>query len=73
MNNEPIRLLDEHEAAEYLRLAVATLRRWRWAGKELPFVKVGARVRYDMQDIDAYIAAGRRTSTSDPGPGAAQP
>ena len=67
MNNPELRLLNEQEVALYLRIAVATLRRWRWAGKELPFVKIGSHVRYDLRDLDAYITAGRRTSTSDPG------
>lgn len=68
MNNGSIRLLDEREAAEYLRVAVGTLRRWRWAGKPPAFIKIGGRVRYDVQDLDALITAGRRSSTSDPGP-----
>lgn len=53
------RLVDEHEAAALLGLSVKTLRRWRWAGRELPFVKLGGSVRYDLADIDAYVAAGR--------------
>ncbi len=61
------RLLNEHEAAYALGLKVATLRRWRWAGRELPFFKIGAAVRYAAEDIDAFIQAARRTSTSDAG------
>ena len=61
------RLLNEHEAAEYLRLAVATLRRWRWAGRGPVFHKIGAAVRYRLSDLYAFIKAGRRTSTTDTG------
>ena len=64
-------LVNEVEAAEFLRLKVATLRRWRWAGKGPSFVKVGAAVRYDPQDLSSFIEAGRRTSTSDTGAEAA--
>jgi hypothetical protein len=59
------RLVDEHKAAAILGLSVKTLRRWRWAGSELPFIKLGrSAVRYDLGDLEAYIAAGRRQSTS---------
>ena len=61
------RLLKEAEAAEILNVEVATLRRWRWARRPPRFVKIGAAVRYDPADLEAFIEAGRRTSTSDPG------
>ena len=61
-------LVNEAEAARMLGLSVKTLRRWRWAGRPPRFVKVGAAVRYDPADLEAFIEAGRRTSTSDPGP-----
>ncbi len=64
-------LVNETAAAMILALSVKTLRRWRWAGKGPRFVKVGAAVRYDPADLTAFIEAGRRNSTSDPGPEAA--
>ena len=57
-------LLNEADAARRLGLAVATLRRWRWSGKPPLFVKIGAAVRYDPADLEAFISAGRRSSTS---------
>jgi hypothetical protein len=57
------RLVDEHRAAAILCTSVKTLRRWRWAGSELPFVKIGRSV--DLGDIEAYIDAHRRQSTSE--------
>ena len=60
-------LINEHEAARILGLAVSTLRRWRWSGKPPPFVKISVAVRYDPQVIRELIEAGRRTSTSDAG------
>jgi excisionase family DNA binding protein len=53
-------LIDEHVAAELLACSVKTLRRWRWAGRELPFVKIGRSVRYDMADLAAYVSAQRK-------------
>lgn len=64
-------LVNETEAARILNLKVTTLRRWRWAGHGPRFIKVGAAVRYDLADLTAFIEAGRRSSTSDPGPEAA--
>jgi hypothetical protein len=60
-------LLNERQAAELLNVKVATLRRWRWAGKGPAFLKIGGAVRYDPAELDRVIGAARRTSTSDPG------
>jgi hypothetical protein len=60
------RLINEHEAAARLAVAVATLRRWRWARRGPRWVKVGAAVRYSLGDLAAFIEAGRQ----DPNPNA---
>ena len=60
-------LLHEAEVGKILSVKVSTLRRWRWAGLGPRFIKIGAAVRYDPQDITAFIVAQRRTSTSDVG------
>jgi len=58
-------LLTTSEAAEYLCVSKAFLERDRWAGARIPFVKVGSRaVRYRLADLDAYLEAQMRTSTS---------
>ncbi len=62
------RLLKEGEAAKILSLEVATLRRWRWSSRGPRFLKLGGAVRYELADIEAFIEASRRASTSDPGP-----
>ncbi len=58
-------LINEQKAADRLGVSVATLRRWRWSGNGPGFVKIGRAVRYDPADLQAFIEAGRRTSTSD--------
>lgn len=60
-------LLTPEQAATFLHLKPATLARWRWAGCGPRFVKVGGRVRYEMCELQAFIQAGIRSSTSDPG------
>ncbi len=67
----PPKLLKEAKAAAILDVEVATLRRWRWAGKGPRFVKIGAAVRYDLADLTTFIEAGRHNSTSEFGPKAA--
>ena len=63
-------LLTEEQTARALgNLSVKTLQRWRWAGRGPRFIKIGAAVRYDPEDLAAFIEAGRRESTSDPGNG----
>lgn len=55
----PADLLDEREVAKALRIALNTLRNWRWRGGGPRFVKLGKRaVRYRRADVDAFIEAG---------------
>ncbi len=43
-----------------------TLRKWRWEGKGPKFVKLGARVAYRLEDIEAYTGSRVCSSTSTP-------
>ena len=61
-------LLTESELSARIRVAVATLRRWRWSGGGPPFVRVGRCVRYDAAHVRAWLGAQTRRSTSDQGP-----
>lgn len=60
-------LINETAAAEMIGLSVHWLRRKRWSGGGIPFIKVGdgGAVRYRMEDIETYIGDRLRTSTSD--------
>lgn len=57
-------LMTPQAAAEYLGLQRCTLDRWRSTGGKLPFYKVGGRIFYKRPDLDAFIEAGRRNSTT---------
>lgn len=52
------------ETALSLRLAEGTLANWRTQGKGPAFVRVGGKICYRDEDIDAFIADGSRRSTS---------
>ncbi len=62
------RLLTPQQTATLLSLSPKTLARWRWAGCGPRFIKIGGRVRYAESEIQAFIEAGVRMSTSDMGP-----
>jgi excisionase family DNA binding protein len=52
------RLLPVGDAADYLGVSRATVERLVHRG-ELPIVKIGASTRYDVDDLDSYIAINR--------------
>ena len=58
-------LLAVKEAALVLGLAVSTLNKHRVYGTGPRFVKLGRSVRYRPADLDAWIDANRRASTSE--------
>ncbi len=63
-------MFDEYCAARYLGgeekpLSVRTLQRQRSDGTGPAYIKVGRLVRYRKSDLDAWIEAQRRRSTSD--------
>ncbi|CCQ74495.1 AlpA family transcriptional regulator [Magnetospira sp. QH-2] len=62
--SQPRRLMLEAEVAEMLAIKTSTLRRWRWEGKGPKFRKIGEAVRYHPDDVEEYVEAGTRTSTS---------
>jgi len=52
----PSPFLNQHELAERWRISHRTLERWRWQGRGPRYLKVGGRVLYRAEDIDAYEA-----------------
>ncbi len=62
----PNGMLDTKQAARYLGLGVSTLNRARCEGRGPEYAVLGARaIRYRQEDLDAYIEAGLRQSTSE--------
>ena len=63
------RFLRTRDAAHFLGIAARTLEDLRLRGGGPTYSTPRARiVLYDVRDLEAWIAAGRRRSTSDPGP-----
>jgi excisionase family DNA binding protein len=56
-------LMDEKEAAEFLKLSTGTLAVWRSTGRySVPFVKVGRRVRYRREALEIWLESRTRTN-----------
>ena len=56
-------LLDDKAAAAILDVSPGTLSVWRCTGRyNLPFVKVGRKVRYRRADLDAWLEKRVRVS-----------
>ncbi|CDK99122.1 conserved protein of unknown function [Magnetospirillum gryphiswaldense MSR-1 v2] len=56
--------LNQIELSRRWSLSPRTLERWRWLGLGPRYLKIGGRVVYRQEDIDAYEAAQVRESTS---------
>ena len=59
----PVKHLKQTEVAQRWCVSHRTLERWRWTGQGPRFLKVGGRVVYRIEDIEAYEADQLRTST----------
>lgn len=58
------KLLTTKDAARFLAVSEAFLERDRWAGAEIPFVRVGSRaVRYQLSALEAFVNSRVRKST----------
>ena len=62
----PPRYLRTKEAAVFLSLSARTLEKHRTYGTGPAYHKLGGRVVYSVADLEAWVARGAVTSTSDP-------
>jgi hypothetical protein len=60
----PLTHLHQVELARRWKLSPRTLERWRWLGQGPRHLKIGGRVVYRLDDIEAFEAASVRDSTS---------
>jgi excisionase family DNA binding protein len=61
-------MLIAEDAAAYLGLGRQALAKMRLTGDSPPFFKVGRRVLYDRDELDAWLSTRKRRSTTDQGP-----
>ncbi len=54
----PPELVNVNEAARFLAVSPSTLYGWVWQ-RRISFVKVGRAVRFDMADLERFIARNR--------------
>lgn len=60
-----IRYLKTKEAADYCGSSASTFEKLRLTGGGPIYSKIGRRVVYRLEDLDAWLAASRRRSTSE--------
>ena len=56
--------LTEQQVAEMTERAVGTLRNDRWMDRGIPFIRFGRQVRYDLDDVIAFMES-HRVSTNE--------
>lgn len=61
----PQKLLRPADAAEFLDLSRSTLAKRRMTGDGPRFIKFGGAIRYDLKDLQEFVAQSTRRSTSD--------
>ena len=62
MKTSPVRF-HQRDLAQRWSLSERTLERWRWLGQGPRFLKLGGRVAYRLEDIEAFEAEQLRQST----------
>ena len=64
----PTKHLNQIELSRRWTISPRTLERWRWLNEGPAYLKIGGRVAYRLEDVEAYEAAQMRT-TNLPGAG----
>jgi hypothetical protein len=59
-----VRHLNQEQLARRWSISPRSLEKWRFLRKGPPFLRIGGRVVYRVQDIEAYEAAKLHQSTS---------
>jgi len=61
--DRPVRHLNQTELSRRWSLSPRTLERWRWRRQGPDYLKIGGRVVYRLEDIEAFEAAQTRNAT----------
>jgi hypothetical protein len=52
---KPSEMMNEHEVADFLKMSVGSVRRWRLFRTGPRFVKIGSAVRYRRRDLESWL------------------
>ena len=58
-------LLTERELSDLTKKSIRTLQGQHGRGDGIPYIKLGAHVRYRLTDVERYLTAHTKRSTSD--------
>ena len=61
---KPTRHLNQIELSRRWSVSPRTLERWRWLRQGPAYLKIGGRVVYRLDDVEAYEAEQRRTAAA---------
>ena len=67
LTGSPPRYLRTPDAAKVVGLSIRTLEKHRIYGTGPRYSKLGGRVVYSIEDLQAWVDSGAKASTSDPG------
>ncbi|MCW5718670.1 MAG: helix-turn-helix domain-containing protein [Bauldia sp.] len=59
----PVRHLDQKQLARRWAMSPRTLERWRWLQEGPPFLKLGGKILYRVEDIENFERSNRRLAT----------
>ncbi len=65
MENRPSTILSASQASQYLDLSISTLAKWRHYGTGPSYSKLGRRVVYRVDELEAWIKQNQHSSTSE--------
>jgi hypothetical protein len=68
MTERPIKHLNQVELSRRWSLSPRTLERWRWLGQGPAYLKIGGRVVYQLEDVEAFEAQSRANMKRDIAP-----
>ena len=55
-----LKLLDQNQVAQRWHISQRTLEAWRWQRRGPAYLKLGGKVAYRLEDIEAYEAEQRK-------------
>jgi helix-turn-helix protein len=70
--DRPVRHLNQVDLARRWNLSPRTLERWRWLKQGPGYLKIGGRVVYRLEDIEAFEAEQVRTASASTNVGGAR-